>query len=164
MLDMCVHNLLAAQMLFSGEDRSPRPGTWTFNVPMWCRDAKHEGLWYIKTWITFFTLFLFVLHCVFCLSWIGAAASGGVVASQTDELTFLRGMVLTNSVGLATFKTIFPGRYTGRSPHIHAKVSLTQCQGNFIHVLCPSLCQVVLSLWQGIAVDDKYVRYWLDAT
>ncbi len=73
-------------------------------------------------------------------------------------------MVLTNSVGLATFKTIFPGRYTGRSPHIHAKVSLTQCQGNFIHVLCPSLCQVVLSLWQGIAVDDKYVRYWLDAT
>ena len=35
-------------------------------------------------------------------------------------------MVLTNSVGLATFKTIFPGRYTGRSPHIHAKVSLIQ--------------------------------------
>ena len=31
--------------------------------------------------------------------------------------------MLTNSAGLATLETIFPGRYTGRSPHIHAKAS-----------------------------------------
>ena len=70
----------------------------------------------------------FVLYCVFCST--GAAASGGVVASQTDDLTFLRGMVLTNSAGLATFETIFPGRYTGRSPHIHAKASQNRFQCN----------------------------------
>lgn len=52
----------------------------------------------------------------------GAAAAGGVAASQTDELTFLRGLVMTDVNGLATFETIFPGRYTGRTPHIHAKV------------------------------------------
>ncbi|KAL0048124.1 hypothetical protein WJX82_008259 [Trebouxia sp. C0006] len=51
----------------------------------------------------------------------GAAAAGGVAASQTDELTFLRGLVMTDVNGLATFETIFPGRYTGRTPHIHAK-------------------------------------------
>jgi hypothetical protein len=52
----------------------------------------------------------------------GASAAGGVAASQTDELTFLRGLVMTDVNGLATFETIFPGRYTGRTPHIHAKV------------------------------------------
>ncbi len=29
---------------------------------------------------------------------------------------------MTDVNGLATFETIFPGRYTGRTPHIHAKV------------------------------------------
>ena len=44
-------------------------------------------------------------------------------------------MVLTDSAGLATFETIFPGRYTGRSPHIHAKVSLIICQGNGTYLM-----------------------------
>lgn len=57
-----------------------------------------------------------------CLCFAGAVAAGGVVASQTDELTFLRGLVMTDTNGLANFETIFPGRYNGRSPHIHVKV------------------------------------------
>jgi protocatechuate 3,4-dioxygenase beta subunit len=36
--------------------------------------------------------------------------------------TWLRGVQLTNAAGLATFKTIYPGFYSGRAPHIHAKV------------------------------------------
>jgi protocatechuate 3,4-dioxygenase beta subunit len=36
--------------------------------------------------------------------------------------TWLRGVQLTNASGLATFKTIYPGFYSGRAPHIHAKV------------------------------------------
>jgi len=59
----------------------------------------------------------------------GAAAAGGVAASQTDELTFLRGLVMTDVNGLATFETIFPGRYTGRTPHIHAKVHAHNLSG-----------------------------------
>ena len=57
----------------------------------------------------------------------GAAAAGGVVASQTDDLTFLRGMVMTDSNGLAIFETIYPGRYTGRTPHVHVKVIPKLC-------------------------------------
>lgn len=36
--------------------------------------------------------------------------------------TWLRGVQLTNANGLVTFKTIYPGFYSGRAPHIHAKI------------------------------------------
>ena len=61
------------------------------------------------------------LHCS-----VGAATAGGVVASPTEALTFLRGMVMTDNSGLATVETIYPGRYTGRTPHIHVKVTPMQ--------------------------------------
>ncbi|MGV9247213.1 intradiol ring-cleavage dioxygenase [Streptomyces sp. NPDC003710] len=41
---------------------------------------------------------------------------------NTDETTFLRGVQLTDRHGKATFKTIFPGWYYGRTTHIHLKV------------------------------------------
>lgn len=41
---------------------------------------------------------------------------------NTDERTFLRGVQLTDRHGEATFKTIFPGWYYGRTTHIHLKV------------------------------------------
>jgi protocatechuate 3,4-dioxygenase beta subunit len=40
----------------------------------------------------------------------------------TDELTFLRGIQFTDAGGQATFATIFPGFYMGRTNHIHFKV------------------------------------------
>ncbi len=39
----------------------------------------------------------------------------------TDE-NYLRGIVKTDSDGLARFRTIFPGCYSGRWPHIHFEV------------------------------------------
>ena len=42
--------------------------------------------------------------------------------SEADDGTFLRGGVLTNSSGLATITTIYPGWYRGRAIHIHLKV------------------------------------------
>ncbi|MGI8406465.1 MAG: intradiol ring-cleavage dioxygenase [Thermomicrobiales bacterium] len=50
---------------------------------------------------------------------------GGDQAYQDDgsnPATFLRGVVLTGSDGLAEFKTIYPGWYAGRDIHIHMKV------------------------------------------
>ncbi|MGP4001113.1 intradiol ring-cleavage dioxygenase [Streptomyces sp. 8N706] len=41
---------------------------------------------------------------------------------NTDETTFLRGVQLTDARGRATFETIFPGWYYGRTTHIHLKV------------------------------------------
>lgn len=52
----------------------------------------------------------------------GTTTSGGVAASQTDDLTFMRGLVMTDAQGLATFETVYPGTYEGRTPHIHVKV------------------------------------------
>jgi protocatechuate 3,4-dioxygenase beta subunit len=40
----------------------------------------------------------------------------------TSGQTWLRGVQLTDSSGLAKFTTIYPGFYSGRAPHIHVKV------------------------------------------
>ncbi|MDR6973655.1 protocatechuate 3,4-dioxygenase beta subunit [Streptomyces sp. 3330] len=42
--------------------------------------------------------------------------------SEPDDGTFLRGGVLTNSAGVASLTTIYPGWYRGRCVHIHVKV------------------------------------------
>jgi protocatechuate 3,4-dioxygenase beta subunit len=44
--------------------------------------------------------------------------------------TFMRGIQRTNAKGLATFRTVYPGWYQGRTVHIHVKVHLG---GNVVH-------------------------------
>jgi len=41
---------------------------------------------------------------------------------STSSETFLRGYQITDANGLVTFKTIFPGWYSGRTAHIHVRV------------------------------------------
>ena len=38
--------------------------------------------------------------------------------------TFMRGIQRTNAKGIATFRTVYPGWYMGRTVHIHVKVHL----------------------------------------
>lgn len=40
----------------------------------------------------------------------------------TDQLTFLRGIQISDGNGAVNFRTIFPGCYMGRTNHIHFKV------------------------------------------
>ena len=44
--------------------------------------------------------------------------------------TFMRGIQRTNADGVATFKTVYPGWYPGRTVHIHVKVHV---RGNVVH-------------------------------
>jgi protocatechuate 3,4-dioxygenase beta subunit len=52
----------------------------------------------------------------------------GVYSSESSEntvgQTFLRGVQFTDKLGQATFTTIYPGHYSGRTTHIHAKVHI----------------------------------------
>jgi len=48
-------------------------------------------------------------------------AYSGVQGAEGE--TFCRGVQLTDADGVAEFRTIFPGWYTGRAVHIHVKVS-----------------------------------------
>jgi protocatechuate 3,4-dioxygenase beta subunit len=52
----------------------------------------------------------------------GQGAGGG--AQKADDRTFLRGIQPTDQSGVATFTTVYPGWYTGRTVHIHVKVNV----------------------------------------
>lgn len=56
-----------------------------------------------------------VWHCDAAGAYSGVEGAGG---------TFLRGIGFTAADGVATFRTIFPGWYRGRTTHIHFKVIL----------------------------------------
>jgi protocatechuate 3,4-dioxygenase beta subunit len=62
------------------------------------------------------------------------ASAGGVYSDEQQNNTvgqsFLRGVQKTNANGIATFTTIYPGWYPGRTVHIHVKVHVG---GNVIH-------------------------------
>jgi protocatechuate 3,4-dioxygenase beta subunit len=45
---------------------------------------------------------------------------------DTTSQTFLRGTQPTDAAGVATFQTIFPGWYPGRTAHVHYKVYLDE--------------------------------------
>lgn len=46
------------------------------------------------------------------------------VAAEAATQKFLRGIQLTDKTGVAEFETIYPGWYTGRTVHIHLKVTV----------------------------------------
>lgn len=65
-----------------------------------------------------------------CVSFWNSNAEGvysGVVGTEVgqsadstnQDTAFLRGLVQTDMYGLATFTTIFPGHYAGRTPHLN---------------------------------------------
>ncbi|MFJ7150158.1 intradiol ring-cleavage dioxygenase [Streptomyces sp. NPDC100445] len=47
--------------------------------------------------------------------------SGYEAGGSTPDTTFLRGVQLTDSTGVAEFTTVYPGWYVGRALHIHVK-------------------------------------------
>jgi protocatechuate 3,4-dioxygenase beta subunit len=79
-------------------------------------------------------LTLTVLDVSSCKPIKGAAvdiwhADAGGLYSEGAQLgtagqTFMRGIQRTDAKGLATFRTVYPGWYRGRTVHIHVKVSL----------------------------------------
>jgi protocatechuate 3,4-dioxygenase beta subunit len=85
------------------------------------------------------TLRLAVVDAKTCKPIEGAAvdiwhcdASGtysGFGAGQSSR-TFMRGIQRTNADGVATFKTVYPGWYQGRTVHVHVKVHV---RGNVVH-------------------------------
>jgi protocatechuate 3,4-dioxygenase beta subunit len=48
----------------------------------------------------------------------------GTSVQNTEDVRFLRGIQKTDRTGLARFRTIYPGWYSGRAVHIHLKVYL----------------------------------------
>ena len=61
------------------------------------------------------------------------ADAGGVYSgfgAGSGNRTFMRGVQKTDANGIATFQTVYPGWYQGRTVHIHVKVHIG---GNVVH-------------------------------
>ncbi|SPO00601.1 related to extracellular dioxygenase [Cephalotrichum gorgonifer] len=70
-------------------------------------------------------LYIEIWHCNSTGVYSGVVAQGnGVGTADPTNLdnTFLRGVQQTDEDGVATFDTLFPGHYTGRTTHIHVLV------------------------------------------
>ena len=86
---------------------------------------------------TLLTLRLTVVDSRTCKPIKGAAvdiwhcdALGNYSGVEGDGGTFMRGVQRTNAQGIATFRTVYPGWYQGRTVHIHVKVHV---RGNVVH-------------------------------
>ncbi|APX21947.1 MAG: protocatechuate dioxygenase [Rhodobacteraceae bacterium] len=67
-----------------------------------------------------------VWHCDAQGNYSGFAIQGSDSTEDTSEETFLRGTQTTGEDGIASFSTIYPGWYRGRTTHIHYKVFLDE--------------------------------------
>ena len=63
-----------------------------------------------------------VWHCDAAGVYSGVDAAGRNAAGRNAATSFLRGFQVTDNVGAASFTTIYPGWYPGRSVHIHFKI------------------------------------------
>lgn len=67
----------------------------------------------------------------------GYGRQGDDGSRSTKGETYLRGTQVTNSDGRVTFRTIFPGWYPGRTPHVHLKVILNEMTASTGQVYFP---------------------------
>ena len=67
-----------------------------------------------------------VWHCDAAGLYSGYAGQGDDRTVSTEGETFLRGTQATDVAGIATFDTLYPGWYRGRTTHIHFKVFLDE--------------------------------------
>lgn len=67
-----------------------------------------------------------IWHCDAAGNYSGYANQGSDRTTDTKGETFLRGTQPTDAQGVATFDTIYPGWYRGRTTHIHYKVFLDE--------------------------------------
>lgn len=54
----------------------------------------------------------------------GHGVYSDISSESTLGQTYLRGVQFTNKHGQVTFRTIFPGHYSGRTTHIHARIHI----------------------------------------
>jgi protocatechuate 3,4-dioxygenase beta subunit len=74
----------------------------------------------------------------------GESRDGVFHVDPVNDNRFLRGLQRTDAEGWVQFDTIFPGWYTGRVPHIHAKIMISEneqltTQFYFDTALCNSI-------------------------
>ena len=60
----------------------------------------------------------------------GAGIYSDVANLGSAGKTFLRGYQVTDTDGMVSFNTIYPGWYKGRTPHIHLKTRMFNATGN----------------------------------
>jgi len=69
-----------------------------------------------------------VWHCDAAGAYSGFDQTAADDARSGKRATFLRGTQFSSADGVASFRTIYPGWYPGRTPHIHLKAFLNRSE------------------------------------
>ena len=72
---------------------------------------------------------------------------------DTTGQTFLRGTQITDGMGVATFDTIYPGWYPGRTTHIHFKVHTSSSMEATSQIYFPE--DVTSGVYQSAPYDER---------
>ncbi|WP_020178447.1 hypothetical protein [Methylopila sp. M107] len=65
-----------------------------------------------------------VWHCDASGEYSGFSGPGGAGGASDTRSTFMRGTQMSGADGAVAFRTVYPGWYQGRTPHIHLKAFL----------------------------------------
>lgn len=88
----------------------------------------------------------------------------GMQATNLTSVHFLRGRQTTDSNGLVSYQSIFPGWYGGRAPHIHVHIydasgkSLLVTQIAFPKTVCDTVYTTVTSIYKKGTQDTTNER------
>ncbi len=80
-----------------------------------------------------FTFYIKLVDAATCAPIVGAVVDvwhddpdgkySGFASEGTAGLTYLRGIQITGLDGMVRFESVYPGWYTGRTPHLHLKIN-----------------------------------------
>ena len=92
-----------------------------------------------------------VWHCD--ASGVYSGFPGQLGGLDTSGETFLRGTQVTDDSGVATFDTIYPGWYPGRTTHIHFKVHVSSATEATSQIYFPE--DVTVGVYQTAPYDER---------
>ena len=72
---------------------------------------------------------------------------------DTSGQTFLRGTQVTDDAGVATFDTIYPGWYPGRTTHIHFKVHVSSTMESTSQIYFPE--EITAEIYRSAPYDQR---------
>ena len=82
-----------------------------------------------------------------------------VSAQGTLGLHYLRGWQVTNASGMVAFSTIIPGRYTGRTNHVHMRVAYNNLTQGFFNATTQARAEIARTVQSAPSIPLRQCNH-----